>query len=172
MKGIHIKSLFSTKKRIAAVALSGAVILGSAGIAAAYFTTTGTTTGYATVGTASLSVHWDSLGGGPLFPGSGSETVGYTVTNTSAGNVQLNSVAVTIDHDGSGQVYDHNNGDSVATGCYASWFVPVDNGYGYALPTTMAASGTFVDYSTITMTDSGNQNACQGVQPDLTITAS
>ena len=38
MKSIRLKSMFSTKKRIAAVALSGAVILGGAGIAAAFFT--------------------------------------------------------------------------------------------------------------------------------------
>jgi len=167
---MKMKSLFSTKKRIAAVALSGAVILGTAGIAAAYFTSTGTGAGYATVGSVGWGVSVDSVVGGPLFPGSGSQQVNYTVTNTGSSAASLASVALTIDSFG-GYIVDQNT-DSAVTGCAASWFTVVDDAPNY-LPQSVAKAGTFVDFSTITMpTDNANdQNACQGHFPKFTVTA-
>ena len=101
---MSIKSLFSTKKRIAAVALSGAIILGTGGIAAAYFTSTGSGTGSATVGSATTWTVGETAGsstGGPLFPdhaigGANIQTDGYTVTNAGSGSQSLTNVTIKV----------------------------------------------------------------------------
>ena len=60
----------------------GAIGLGVAGGALAYFTSTGSGTGNATVGTATAwTVSVDCTTGGLLTPGVGTDTVAYTVTN-------------------------------------------------------------------------------------------
>ncbi len=67
---MSIKSLFSTKKRIAAVVLSGAVLLGTGGIAAAYFSTTGSGVGSAVTGSSTGPLAITQVGGvAPLLPG-------------------------------------------------------------------------------------------------------
>jgi hypothetical protein len=166
-----MKRLFSTKRKIVALGLTSAIILGTAGIAAAYFTSTGTGTGYATVGSVGWGVSVDSVAGGPLFPGSGSEQVNYTVTNTGSSAATLNTVTLTIDSFG-GYVVDQNT-NSAVTGCAANWFQVVDDSVNYLPESVPAPGGTFLDSSTITMpTDnSDNQNNCQGVFPKFTITA-
>ena len=53
----------------------------------AYWTSTGSGTGSATVGTDSpWQVDTDAATGGPLTPGGPSQTVGYTITNNSTGH--------------------------------------------------------------------------------------
>ena len=81
---------FRTKK-VMTVVLAGAIVLGGAGAALAYFTSTGSGTGSATVGSSTaLTVASVAPTGGPLYPdaaigGANVETVAYTVTNPSAG---------------------------------------------------------------------------------------
>jgi hypothetical protein len=148
---MKIKSLFSTKKRIAAVALSGAVILGSAGIAAAYFTATGTGTGSATVGAATswsvvqtgpaiaagtstlVALYPDAASGlatGPPFvagmnaAGTFVEGITYTVTNTSPTSQYLHSVQISVANgDGSAWSYQPNG---ALPACTAADFSIVD----------------------------------------------
>ena len=170
---MKLKKMFSTRRKIVAFGLGSAMAVAGAGAAFAYFNATANTAAYATVGTGSWSVSFDSLTGGPLFPGSGSEAVNYTVTNTSSGNVQLNSVDVTVDQDGNGFVLNANNGNAPVANCYASWFSVSNDGNAF-LAANIAGGGTFVYHSTITIPadNADNQSACEGVAPALTITAS
>ena len=98
MRGTHFKCIFSTKKRIAAVALSGAVILGAGGIAAAYFTSTGNGTASGTVGNATNFVVASSTSGGPLYPGAAGsdQTVTVHVKNAGTGSQELNSFTISV----------------------------------------------------------------------------
>jgi hypothetical protein len=147
---MSIKSLFSTKKRIAAIALSGAVILGAGGIAAAFYTSSGSGSGNASAGSASaytVSVSADTSQA--LYPGSGSETLSYTITNNSAGGQALTAVTATVADSGS---------------CLGSWFTAVASAPSPAIGTSIAAGGTATGTVTVTMQDSGtNQDACQGI---------
>jgi hypothetical protein len=90
--------MFSTKKRIAAVALSGAVILGAGGIAAAYFTSTGNGTGSGTVGTATNFAVSSTTANGPLYPGAATtdQTVTVKIKNVGTGNQELNSFTISV----------------------------------------------------------------------------
>lgn len=147
---MSIKSLFSTKKRIAAVVLSGAVILGTGGIAAAYFTSTGAGSGSASVGSASnWTVAVTSDTSNALLPGSGSETLSYTITNASAGAQALTGVTATV-------------GDS--GGCLGTWFTAVASAPTPATGASIASGGTATGTVVVTLNDSGgNQDACQGL---------
>jgi hypothetical protein len=70
-----------TKKRTLA-ALSVVAVLVGAGAAIAYFTSSGSGTGQASVGSSTaFTVNVAAATGGPLYPGSGSENLSYTVHN-------------------------------------------------------------------------------------------
>jgi hypothetical protein len=150
-------------KIVAAVATTAVVALGGTA-AFAYFTTTGSGGGNATVGSASnWGVTVDSVTGGPLFPGSGTEHVSYTVTNQSNGPVRLNLVTAAINSDG--------NGDVGAVNCKSAWF-NISNLSGQAAG-VLGAGGTNTGSFDITMTDTAAvQDACQNTAPGFAITAS
>ena len=170
MKSIRLKSMFSTKKRIAAVALSGAVILGGAGIAAAFFTSTGTGTGQAAVGTASS---WGVAAGsetGTMLPGSGTATIPFTITNNGSGAQAYSSVTAAVAADGSGNVTSHG---TAVPGCLASWFTATAGTPSPVTGTSIAAAGTATATVSVTMSDSAtNQDACESVTPDITLSVS
>ena len=85
-----MSKLFTTRRRIVIVGITGAVVLGGAGAAFAYFTASGQGTGTGSVGSAtSFNVVVGTPTGGPLYPGAGTETFGYTITNTGTGNQGL-----------------------------------------------------------------------------------
>ncbi|HXX91744.1 MAG TPA: hypothetical protein VEI83_16115 [Acidimicrobiales bacterium] len=163
---------FSLKKRIV-VAGAGVGLLAGAGAAYAYFTSTGTGSGDVTVGTATdWAVTVAAPTGGPLMPGSGSETVGYTVTNNGTSAQMLAAVKTTLDTDTNGNVM-NANGHAV-NGCLASWFTVTD-----AHPTpnqsVAADGGTYQSSATVTLNEQSpavDQNACQGASPTLTVSAS
>jgi hypothetical protein len=155
-----------TKKRVIATAIAiGALAL--AGGAFAYFTASGSGTGQATVGS---STPWTVTFGtttGTMYPGAGTATLPYTVTNAGGGNQKLATTTASVNADGSGNVTNH--GTSVS-GCLASWFTAANT------PPTAAdlAAGAHTTGSVaVTMTDAAvSQNACQGVTPDVTVSAS
>ena len=63
----------------------------------AYWTSTGSGEGSATVGTDTpWQVDTDPATGGPLTPDGPSQTVGYTVTNNSTGHQSLANVAISV----------------------------------------------------------------------------
>jgi hypothetical protein len=149
------------------VALTAVAVLAIAGAAFAYFTSTGSGTGHGTVGTAGAWTVTQDTTSGTMYPGSGTSTIGYTVTNSGTGHQNLAGTTTVVAHDALGNVL--SNGTAVS-GCLAADFVPVNTSpaaidLAYGLSTTGSVA--------VTMTNTGlSQNACQGVTPDITISAS
>ncbi|MCU1495313.1 MAG: hypothetical protein JWO62_3077 [Acidimicrobiaceae bacterium] len=86
----------SMKKKLVAAGLAVGVTLGVGGAAFAYFTTGGSGTGTAGVGTSSdLTINQvGSISG--LLPGGGSQPIEYSIDNTSTGNQDVTGVTVAI----------------------------------------------------------------------------
>jgi len=181
---MSIKSMFSTKKRIAAVALSGAIILGTGGIAAAYFTSSGNGTGSVTVGS---STPWSvsesgTPSGGPLFPdasigGANIQTDGYTVKNVGSGSQNLSTVTIKVANADGSAWSSQTNGSLPA--CDASDF----SVGGSAVGSTHTDTALAGDYTagqtntggsvTVELIDNGaNQDNCQGLTVPLYFVAS
>jgi hypothetical protein len=102
-----------------------------------------------------------------MYPGAGTATLPYTVTNASTGHQKLATTTSSVNADGSGNVTSH--GTSV-TGCLATWFTATNTA-----PTAadLASGGTATGSVAVTMADAAvSQNACQGVTPDVTVNAS
>jgi hypothetical protein len=141
---------------------SALAVMGAGSVVAyAFFTSTGSGFGTASVGSATnWTVAVSSDSSNHLYPGSGSETLSFTITNAGAGAQQLNTVVASV-------------GDSAGpTGtCMGIWFTAVPTTAG--LPVVLAHDGTYTGTILVTMQDSGtNQNACQGLlTPPVTITA-
>jgi hypothetical protein len=144
---------------------SALAVMGAGSVVAyAFFSSTGSGNGAASVGSAvntwGVAVSTDTSNS--LYPGSGSETLTYTITNTGAGHQELNSVTVTVPNSGS---------------CLGSWFTATDNGStnGVTLGAASAdlANGGFdTGTITVTMQDSGSpQDACQGISPTVHVVA-
>ena len=162
--------IFRMKRTVAA--LSVVAVLVCAGAAYAYFTSSGSGTGSATVGSATaFAVNVSAASGGPLFPGSGTENLAYTVHNPSSGNQNLSATTASVAASG-GNITTGTSNTPVA-GCSASWFTVVNTA-----PTPLAqnlvggatSSGGSV---AVTMQDSGtNQDSCQGATPNITVSAS
>jgi hypothetical protein len=163
-----MKSWFSTKKRIAAVALSGAIILGGAGIAAAIFTTGNTATGQGSVGTGSIwNVSISTPTGSPLLPGVGSQTMKYTIKNTTNTTQTLHSVSAVLGDSG-GFI---TQGGVAVTGCLSTWFFLNPNVP--ALPQDVPPHGIVTDNLTLSMPASSvDQDACESTTPDISVSVS
>ena len=166
-----------SKKRLAAVGFVAALAV--TGVAVAYFTGgSGSVTGSGTVG---ASTPWGVATGAStwsgsltaLYPGATNNTefVPFTVTNNGNGHQSLASITAALPTQANGDVQTAAGAD--IPGCLASWFtVTVDTG-NPALPSNLAAGGTYVGKVDLTMQDSGtNQNACQNAAPAVKITAS
>jgi len=149
-------SRFTRKRLLTGVALVG--VLAVTGIAVAYFTSTGSGTGTATVGSSqALTLHGTTAG--TLYP-AGSSTVSFTVDNPSSGSEYLSTIhlaSVTT--------------DSTHSTCGVSAFTMPD-----VTVNQTVASGTGVAVTatgTLSMADTGtNQNACQGAPLTLNLTGS
>jgi hypothetical protein len=164
-----MRHLFTKKRTIALVVVGSLVVAGGA---VAYFTSTGSGTGNATVGSASNWVVTTSAPtGGALYPGTGSDVVAYNVQNASTGYQNLAGTTAALTTDTAGGVYDTTS-KAFVDGCQASWFTVVNSDTG--TPVDLAGGTSYTaGYATITMQDSGtNQNPCQGLTPQVTINAS
>jgi hypothetical protein len=173
---------FTNKRAVAALCLIA--LLAVAGGAYAYFTNNnGSATGSGSVGASSpWHVTATAFTGGPLYPGSGTETGTTTVTNTSNGNQKLTTITATI-------AAPTNTGtDATIPACTASDFALSDPGSNW----NVASGGQSATYSvgvdeagtspgpagsvttpqlTISMNDaSHNQNNCQNATPNVTYT--
>jgi hypothetical protein len=157
-----------TKKGLA-ILLAGAIVLGGAGAALAYFTSTGNGTGNATVGTAgSWTVATSAPTGGLLYPGTGTDTVAYTVTNSGSGYQELNGTTAALTTDVAGGVFDTTT-HAFVDGCQASWFTVTNT----TVSGDVAPSADLSSSLTITMQDSGTvQDPCKNLTPQVTISAS
>jgi hypothetical protein len=156
-----------SKKVIMALA-AGGLTLGLAGAALAYFTSTGSGTGNATVGTSgNWTVATSAPTGGLLYPGVGTDTVAYTVTNDGSGYQELNGTTAALTTDVAGGVFDTNT-NAYNDSCEASWFTVTNT----SVSGDVAASADLSSSLTIQLNDSGtDQDACQGVDPQVTISA-
>jgi hypothetical protein len=144
-------------------------VLAVAGAAAAYFTSTGSGTGNATVGTSTgFTVAVGAPTGGLLYPGSGTDTLSYTVHNPSSGAQNLSATSAVVASSG-GNIT--QNGTPVV-GCLSSWFTATNTPP--TLPEDLAGGATSAAGSVaVTMSDSGtSQNACENATPDITVSAS
>jgi hypothetical protein len=154
-----------TKKRAVVAVCVVAALAGAAG-AFAYFTSTGTGTGQAAVGSAT---QWGVTFGtttGTMYPGAGTATLPYTVTNNGTGNEKLATTTSAVASDGSGNVTSHG---TAVTGCLATWFATVNTP---PAAVDLAAAAHTTGTVAVTMADAAvNQNVCQGVTPDITVSA-
>jgi hypothetical protein len=178
-------------KKVAAIGLAAGLALGAAGIAAAYFTTDGSGTGTASVGSTptgdnNLAVSVET--GSATFNGTNTallptsltdtnasiETIPYTVTNTTESDIHLSQEVITVSN---------TPGVAFPGTCEGSWFsvdgtsptgTDTQTNTASLLPNSDGAPGD--QYSgtlTIQLVDnSGNQNPCQGVTPTVTVSAS
>ena len=180
MRGTRIKGIFSTKKRIAAVALSSAVILGAGGIAAAYFTSTGNGTGSGTVGNATNFVVTSSTSGGPLYPGAAGsdQTVTVHVKNAGTGSQELNSFTISVANSNGSTWSSPTTAFPVENACSQADFAlggqATAGSYTVsAIAGDLAPSATYTTTVNLHMLDTGvPQDNCQGVTTPLYITAS
>ena len=153
----------SLKKKMAAAA-AAATIAGGAGIALAYWTTTGSGTGSATAGTDSAVTVAQVGATEGLYPG-GSQPVNFKITNGAAHNQYVASVAVSIS-DVSGP------GITPTTPCTAADFTLVQpdliNQDLVPGDTTFSPSGA----SIAMVNSSTNQDGCKNATVSLAFLAS
>jgi hypothetical protein len=161
-------------RRKIAIAAVAAVIAAGGVVAFAFFTAAGSGTGNGAVGTSTAwNVSSSAYTGGPLYPGTGSESVPFAVTNQGPGNQALTSITSDLTTDGAGGIYDVNT-SSFNDACLATWFTVTNTTPTFPddlAGTAPGPAGTYGGTATLTMQDlPTNQNACQGVDPQITIT--
>jgi hypothetical protein len=149
--------MLKSKKRRALVTLGAVGAVAAVGVAVAYFTTTGSGTGSATVGTSSaVTIHGTT--GASLFPGTNT-TVSFTVDNPSSGSqrvteIHLESVTTDVAH----------------SACVMSDFtmpnVTVNQTFPNGNGQAVTATGTLSMANT-----AQNQDACQGAPLTLHLTS-
>ncbi|MBS1878719.1 MAG: hypothetical protein JST31_04345 [Actinobacteria bacterium] len=149
-----------TKKRVASV-LAVVGVLAVAAAAYGYFSTTGSGTATATVGSSSaLTIH--GTVSGSLYPGSAS-TVTFTVDNPSSGKQRVGSISLEkITPDVS-----HSTCSTTTTGANPDFTmaeVAVNKVYGPGAGQSVTPTGS------LTMNETGvSQDACQGATLTLTL---
>lgn len=163
------------RKRTAG-AVAVAAVLATAGGAFAFFTgADGSGTASSAVGT---SAPWNVTLGTPsfsngltaIYPGVGTETIPYTITNTGNGNQNLATLTATVVTDSLTGMAESAPGTDI-TGCLASWFVPVVDSPAPAKD--LAPHATLTGNLTLTMTDSQtSQDACKSSSPLISLKAS
>jgi hypothetical protein len=153
---------FLVRKRVL-VPAGIVVLVMMTGIAEAYFTSTGSGTGTASVGSSS-NVTLHGTVGGALYPGV-SSTVTFTVDNPSSGaqlvnTIHLASATPDAGHSGCSTVITGGNPDFTMANVVANQNFPHGNGQ------AVTATGT------VTMNDTGvSQDACQGATLTLNLTS-
>ena len=159
---------FTLRKKILAGAAAAALVAGVGGAAFGFFTTTGSGTGSASVGALQTN-KWGVVVSADtthaLFPGSGSETLTYTITNSDTGNQALTSVTASVPALNS----DITELGVEVPGCLASWFTATAGaptpGLGVSIaPTTSATGSVSVSMSNVNL----SQDVCAGHTPDIT----
>lgn len=163
-----MKKLLHSKRGIAAIALTGAIVLGAGGVAAALFTGSNSATGQGSVGNGAIwNVSLSVPTGAPLLPGVGTQTLTYTIKNTTNTAQTLHSVTAELGSSG-GNI---TQGGAPAPGCLSIWFNLVPKTP--ALPQSVAPHSTVTDTVALSMPASSvDQDACQGTTPDISVSAS
>lgn len=152
----------SRRKRLAVIATATALVVGGGGAAFAYWTSTGSGAGAAlTSSHVVFTVASSAATGDALSPGSGTQTVAFTVTNPGPSIQSLTSVDVTV---------------ATATG--TEWTAGACSAADYKIGAIVIDSGQIGVGSKkdgtveISMNDTGvNQDDCQGKPVPLYIVA-
>ena len=132
------------KQKKAVVALAAVAVVALAAIGAyAYFTSTGSGAGSATVGSSS-TVALSSPSVGPLYPGATATPVTVTINNPGTGSEFVGTVSGTVTTNG---------------GCLGSWFTVAPISYN----TEVAGGASPTAATTVALNNLAlNQDACQG----------
>jgi hypothetical protein len=153
--------MFRKNKQRALVALSAVGVLVAAGAAIAYFTSAGSGTATATVGTSS-AVTLKATVTGSLYPGT-SSPVTFTVDNPSSGKQRVGTISLEKITPDAG----HSSCSTVITGGNPDFTmadVAVNKVYGPGNSQAVTPTGS------LTMNDTGvSQDACQGASLTLTL---
>lgn len=153
--------MFRKNKRRALMALSAACVLVMAGAAIAYFTSAGSGTATATVGSSS-AVTLKATVTGSLYPGTASP-VTFTVDNPSTGKQRVGTISLEKITPDAG----HSTCSTVITGGTPDFTmadVAVNKVYGPGNAQAVTPAGS------LTMNDTGvSQDACQGATLTLTL---
>jgi hypothetical protein len=145
------------------IPLSVVAVLAVVGVAVAYFTSQGSGTGTATVGSSS-NVTLHGTVATTLYPGS-SSPVTFTVDNPSPGaelvnTIHLASITPDAGHAGCSVAITGGNPDFTMPDVVANQDIPSGNGHAVSAEGTIAMNDTNV-----------NQNACQGATLTLNLTS-
>jgi hypothetical protein len=169
LEGEQVSKLFATRRQVAIVGIAAAMVLASGGAAFAYFTGTGSGTGSASVGSAGgWSVSQDDPSG-TIYPGSGSTLITFDVTNDGDGDQQYSSAVASV-NSSSGDITESG---TPVSGCLAAWFnatvtsdphLGEDVGTGNTVQVTVKV--------TMPSDSADNQDACEGADPDVTLSIS
>lgn len=156
-----MKKLLTKKRALMLLGSTGALVVAS--VAYAYFSSTGSGTATATVGSASALTIKGTVGSN-LYPG-GSATVSFTVDNPSSGaqrvgTISLSSISVDAGHSTCSKTISGGNPDFTMPPVTVNKVFP--SGTGQAVTPT----------GTLTMNDTGvSQDACQGATLTLNLTS-
>jgi hypothetical protein len=162
-----VPKIFTTRRRIAVVAVTTAFAMAGGGAALAFFTSTGAGIGTGAVGSATpWTVTAGDHTGGPLLPGSGTVTIPYTIHNGGDSTQHFTTVTAAVDADTNGDISRGGDTPTVVTDCKAVWF-SADAGTPSA--TTVAAGDDATVDVTLTMPTNNvdNQDACNLPDPGL-----
>ena len=157
---------FTKKRAVVAMAVVGSLAL-SVG-AYAYFTAGGSGTGSASVGDpAAFNVTVSSDTTGTLYPGTGSQTLTYTVTNPIGGPQRLSTAVASLATSGENII----SGNDEIAGCKAAWFT-ADATSNAPLPQELASQGTSSGTVLVKMLDATvSQDSCKGKAPRIIVNA-
>lgn len=164
-----MKLLNSTKKKVVAVAVAGAVVA-SSGLAYAYWTQGGSGTGSATTGsTTVITVNQTSTPSG-LYPGRAPQALSGNFDNPNPGAVQISSITAVVssvtDAGTDATKPACTTADYVIAGTSGSNLVPSGTGVGTWSGLTIAMTNR----GDVNPGD-GNQDNCKGATPHITYTA-
>jgi hypothetical protein len=149
--------MYEGNKRRVLVALGTVVAIAAVGAAIAYFTTSGSGTGSASVGSSSaVTIH--GTVSGALYPGS-SATVNFTVDNPSSGSQRVNGIQL-----------EKVTTDAAHSGCVTSDFTMPNVTVNQTFPSGNAQAVTAT--GSLSMANTAlNQDACQGAPLTLSLTS-
>jgi hypothetical protein len=164
-----VSKLFGTRRQIAITGIAAAMVLASGGAAFAYFTSTGSGTGSANVGSAgSWSVSQDDPSG-TIYPGSGSTVITFDVTNNGSGDQQYSSATASVNSSGG----DITQSGTPVSGCLAAWFSATVTQDPHLGEDVNAGNTVQVTVKVTMPSDSSdNQDACENANPDVTLSIS
>jgi hypothetical protein len=170
-------------KKFIVVAVAATTIIAGSMAAYAYFTSSGSANGSASTGTSTaFSVTGANGSGlpsssGTMYPGAGSASLTYRVTNPGTGHQAVSSVTVAVAADANGNILDSASGTAVS-GCLASWFTPAastfkasDGTTTVTAPVDLAGADYITGTSVVTMANvNASQDSCKLASPRLTVT--